>query len=136
MSTQRNKGIIIILGLSLSILFFTGCATMPTQKELTNLDYGIPLTIDYKTVIKNYFEKVLFDPYSVHYRFGIPQRYWYREAPLFGGKLHSGYMVFVGVNAKNRMGGYTGMKEHGFLFKNNQIIKILQPEEISLMKSR
>jgi len=28
------------------------------------------------------------------------------------------------------------MKEHGFLFKNNQIIKILQPEEISLMKSR
>lgn len=118
------------------LLVSSGCATMPTQQELSNLDYGSPLTIDYQTVIKNYFNKVLFDPYSAHYNFGNPRQYWYKEAPLLGGKLYAGYIVFVGVNAKNRMGGYVGVKEYGFLFKNNQIIKIIEPEELSLMRSK
>ena len=131
---MKKRGMIIISGLLL--LFLSGCATMPTQKELSALDYGPPLTINYQTVIKDHFEEVLFDPYSAHYKFETPQRYWYKEPPLFGNKLYAGYMVFVGVNAKNRMGGYVGMKRHGFLFKNNQIIKILSPEDISLMKSK
>lgn len=131
---MKNWKITIILALLL--LFFTGCATMPTQEEITNLDYGSPLTIDHQTVIKDYFERVLFDPYSAHYKFETPQKYWFKEPPLLGGKLYSGYMVFVAVNAKNRMGGYVGMRKYGFLFKNNQLIKILQPEDISLMRSR
>jgi len=118
----------------LLILLVAGCATMPTQQEIANLNYGAPLTIDYQSVIRNYFEKVLFDPYSAHYNFGNPQTYWLKQPPLLGGGLYAGYMVFVGVNAKNRMGGYVGMKEYGFLFKDNQIIKILQPEDISLMR--
>ena len=118
----------------LLILLVAGCATMPTQQEIANLNYGAPLTIDYQSVIRTYFEKVLFDPYSAHYNFGNPQTYWLKQPPLLGGGLYAGYMVFVGVNAKNRMGGYVGMKEYGFLFKDNQIIKILQPEDISLMR--
>jgi len=118
----------------LLILLVAGCATMPTQQEIANLNYGAPLTIDYQSVIRNYFDKVLFDPYSAHYNFGNPQTYWLKQPPLLGGGLYAGYMVFVGVNAKNRMGGYVGMKEYGFLFKDNQIIKILQPEDISLMR--
>ena len=118
------------------VMLLAGCATMPTQQEIANLDYGAPLTIDYERVIKGYFEKVLFDPYSAHYNFGYPRTYWLKKPPLLGGGIDAGYMVFVGVNAKNRMGGYVGMKEYGFLFKDNQIIKILQPSEISLMRSR
>lgn len=124
----------IIFGLL--ILLLAGCATMPTQQEIANLDYGALLTIDYESVIKDYFEKVLFDPYSAHYNFDYPQTYWLKQPPLLGGGIYAGYMVFVSVNAKNRMGGYVGMKEYGFLFKNNQTIKILQPEEIRLMRSR
>lgn len=131
---MTRKITFIIFGLW--ILLVSGCATMPTQQEINSLNYGSPLTIDYQSVIRNYFEKVLFDPYSAHYNFGNPQTYWFKEPPLLGGRLYAGYMVFVGVNAKNRMGGYVGMKEYGFLFKDNQIIKILQPEDISLMRSR
>ena len=132
---MKKREMIIISGLLL--LFLSGCATMPTQKEISALDYGPPLTIDHQAVIKGYFEEVLYDPYSAHYKFETPPRlYWYKEPPLLGNKLYAGYVVFVGVNAKNRMGGYVGMKKYGFLFKNDRIIKILQPEDIRFMRSR
>ena len=126
--------VLISIGLLLSLC--TGCVTMPTQEEIAAFDYGTSLTIDHEKVIKEHFENVLFDPYSAHYNIEAPQKYWYKESPLLGNKIYAGYMVFAKVNAKNRMGGYTGMKEYGFLFKNNQIIKVMSPEEISLMKSR
>ncbi|MBM3319805.1 MAG: hypothetical protein FJY73_03910 [Candidatus Eisenbacteria bacterium] len=117
-------------------LLMVSCATMPTQQEIDSLDYGRPLTIDYQTAIRTYFERVLFDPYSAHYEFGSPQRMWVKEPPLLGGRLYAGYMVAVGVNAKNRFGGYVGMQEYGFLFKNDEVVKILQPEEMRLLKRR
>jgi hypothetical protein len=107
---------------------------MPSPQELENLEYGAPPTIDCEAVIKEYFERVLFDPYSAHYKFGSPQKFWYKEPPLLGGRLYAGYVVFVGVNAKNRMGGYVGMKEYGFLFNSNQLIRVLEPEKIRLMR--
>lgn len=112
------------------IVLLAGCTRQPSQKELAELDYGMPLTIDCRAVIKNYFDRVLYDPYSAHYEFDPPHKSWYRE-PLFeGNKLYAGYIVFVWVNAKNRMGGYTGAKRYGFLFKNNEIIKIIDPGDI------
>ncbi len=125
---------IMFITSGLLILLAAGCATMPTQQEIANLNYGEPITIDYQIVIKDYFEKVLFDPYSAHYDFGNPHTFWMREPPLYGGGLYAGYMVIVGVNAKNRMGGYVGMQEYGFIFKDNQIIKILRPDDFRRLK--
>ncbi|MCG2739114.1 MAG: hypothetical protein L6300_02615 [Syntrophaceae bacterium] len=129
---MAGKITFIISGLL--ILLVAGCATIPTQQEIANLNYGEPITIDYQSVIKDYFEKVLFDPYSAHYDFGNPRTFWMKEPPLYGGGLYAGYMVIVGVNARNRMGGYVGMQEYGFIFKDNQIIKILRPEDFRRLK--
>lgn len=99
------------------LVLIGGCATMPTQEQLANMDYGTPPTINCETAIKEYLKGSLFDPYSAVYEgFTTPRTYWYKE-PF--GKLYSGYVVFVKVNAKNRMGGYVGIKPFGFIFKND-----------------
>ena len=51
-------------------------------------------------------------------------------------QFNEGYMVFVSLNAKNRMGGYVGMQVYAYLFKDNQLIKVLEPAKISLMRLR
>lgn len=118
------KKMICLLAL---VALISGCATMPTQEQIANMDYGTPPTINCETVIKEYLSKVLFDPYSAVYEgFTTPQKYWYKE-PF--GKLYSGYVVFVKINAKNQMGGYVGIKPFGFIFKDDVVIKVIQPEE-------
>jgi len=119
----------------MTLLAMSGCATMPTKEEIAKLDYGAPLTVGYEKTIKAYFEKVLFDPYSVQYKFEPPQQRWFKEPPMVGGRLYAGYLVIVWVNAKNRFGGYVGTQKHGFLFKNNQFIKVFQPEEFESMRT-
>lgn len=122
----------------LSVLFvmsFIGCVSMPTQEEINKFDYGTPISIDYQKSIKQYFDEILFDPYSAVYEFSEPQQYWFKEAPLLGGKLYAGYLVYVTVNAKNRMGGYTGKEKYGFLFKNNSLSKVMSPEELGMVKT-
>ena len=112
------------------LMFLVGCATMPTKEEIAKLNYGMAPTIDCQQVIKDYFSNALVDPYSAVYEFeNTPTQYWYKEPPLMGGKLYAGYMVSVKVNAKNRMGGYTGKKQYIFIFNNNSIIKIIDSEE-------
>lgn len=120
-------------------LFFNGCATTPnytspTQEQIAKLDYGSPITIDYQEAIKSYFHRRLFDPYSAVYEFATPQKYWVNRSPLYGGGLYAGYMVYVDVNAKNRMGGYVGAQRYGFLFKNDSIILVLNPDEMTSIK--
>ena len=124
------KKIFIVVSLCLGLV---GCATMPTQQEIASLDYGVPLTVDYQQAIKNYLGDVLFDPYSAIYEFKEPRIYWYKEVPLMGGTMYSGYLVSVKVNAKNRMGGYVGKQRYNFIFKNNEIIKVIGPDELVSM---
>lgn len=88
-----------------------------------------PATADYGSypdghveIVKRYFNAVLVDPYSAHYRF--------LDGPTQGCALigpwpfdHSecGYWVRVGVNAKNRMGGYTGEEIENLLIRNGRV---------------
>jgi hypothetical protein len=120
----------------LAVLFFlSGCATPPSQQQIASLDYGSP-PHNHEATIKRYFDNVLFDPYSAHYDFELPQQYWVKDAPLRGGKVHAGYFVRVGVNAKNRMGGYVGKKVYGFIIKDERIIKVMDEFELQNMRTR
>lgn len=112
------------------------CATAPTSQEISTLGYGEPLTIDYKAVIKAYFEQNLIDPFSAHIKYGEPKTQWVKDPPLLGGGLTAGYAVPVQVNAKNRMGGYVGWKSYMFIFRNDQLVKTLTPDEIELMRTK
>ena len=115
------------------VMIINGCTTMPTDKELANLDYGPPPTIDYEREIKNYFGRVLSDPYSAHYSLEAPRQCWYKASSLSGGELYSGHIVLVGVSERNRMGGYVRTRTYGFLFKNNDLIRVFNPQEVATL---
>ncbi len=68
--------------------------------------------------IRGYLESVLIDPESLRLKCSkVTDRAWAREnmfdQPQFG------YLVVCEVNAKNKFGGYTGGKEHIFLFNGS-----------------
>src|ERR1041385_9147937 len=117
------------------LILFIGCATPPSNEQLSNLDYGEPPK-DYEATIKKYFDGVLFDPYSAHYDFEAPQQYWVKAPPLSGGQLYAGYLVRVGVNAKNRLGGYVGKTMYGFIIKDEWIIKVMDQFDLEHMRTR
>lgn len=116
------------------MLIFAGCATMPSPQEIARLDYGRTISIDYRQAIKAHLAESLFDPYSAHYRFGTPAQMWIKNPPLRGGGIIAGYAVATKINAKNRLGGYTGYQNYLFIFKNDQIIRVFDPDELSFMR--
>jgi hypothetical protein len=74
--------------------------TPPTQQQISSLDYGTPPK-DYEATVKEYFNSVLFDPYTAHYDFMNPVgKFWYKTPPLLGNRIYAGYLVRVSVNAK------------------------------------
>lgn len=123
-----TKAIRIMVVLSLMGLF-SGCATMArlTPEQLASADYG-DYPHDYQQLVKDYFETILFDPYSAKYKFTEPIKGYTRKAPILGGDVDRfGYVVTVWVNAKNRFGGYVGAKQHRFLIRNGQVLEIVYP---------
>lgn len=118
-----------ITSLLLPLLILTGCVSAPTKSQLSHLDYGAPPK-DYETTIKHYFDGVLIDPNSAYYNFELPRKFWYNDKSFFGGHLYSGYLVRVGVNSKNKYGGYNTEEAYGFLMKDEHIVKVLDPDEI------
>jgi len=113
------KNLCALILITLSIV--PGCACLPTQSEIDNLDYG-SYPIDYQSAIKTYFDNILFDPYSAQYEFYEPAKTWLKS----GRTIIGGYGVGANVNAKNKMGGYTGKKFWTFFFRDNNIIKVYE----------
>jgi hypothetical protein len=96
-----------------------GCAV--PQAELADADYGTYPT-NYESRIRNYFEMSLIDPESARYRFGEPYKGAVYKGLVNGGGWQFGYGVDCTVNAKNRMGGYTGQQPHTFFFYGNDMM--------------
>jgi len=97
-----------------------GCPRPPT---IHNADYGkVPDT--YQQRIWKYMENHLDDPYSAQYRFvgdpvkGSAYLRGAMEPPEFG------YLVSVGINARNRIGDYTGEQMYTFLIRDNKVWKL------------
>ncbi len=118
-----------IISLLLPVLILSGCASAPTSSQLSHLNYGAP-PMDYEATIKQYFDGVLIDPQSAYYNFETPRKFWYNGAFLFGSKLYVGYLVRVGVDSKNRFGGYMVEKQYGFIMKDGHIVKVLREREM------
>ena len=105
-----------------------GCASVAkiTPEQKASADYGA-YPDNYQQLIKEYFEVRLFDPYSAKYKFSEPIKGYTRKAPVIGGGVHEfGYVVIVWVNAKNRMGGYVGLKRYSMFIKNGQVSEIIR----------
>lgn len=106
----------------LLIIFAASCATMPTQQEINDADYGA-YPNNYQETIKNYMAEMLFDPYTAVYsNWRGLSKGWYGEL----NKFHFGYRVCVNINAKNRMGGYVGNKTYFFIINDDMVIYELE----------
>ncbi len=104
------------------VFCLAGCVHAPTPEQIAAADYG-SYPGDYKEVIQQHFYKILFDPYSAQYSDwrGPSSGYW---AKPFGGETVFGYRACVEVNAKNRMGGYTGSQQYFFMMRNGSIVYV------------
>jgi len=136
---NNHKRAVCVTFMILAVIFLIGlegCASAlaPSKEELANMDYGQPLTINYQEVIQKYFNDTLIDPYSAHITISpeSPKTFGWQESGLMGGNRYVGYAVAAKVNAKNRMGGYTGTKPYVFIFRDNALIKVLTPDELYL----
>ena len=127
---MKNKKTILSFGLCLCFLtLMVGCTTMQpiNQSVLDNADYG-KYPENYEEIVKAYFSRILKDPYSAVYRFEKPYKAYLREAPVSGGAPRTfGYIVEVGVNAKNSFGGYVGEKYYKLFIRNGYIQNEVYP---------
>lgn len=110
----------IFLGIALCFVAcsLSSCVTMPTQQEISNADYGT-YPNNYQEIIKHYMDDLLFDPFSAVYS------NWQGPAQGYSSGFTQtifGYRVCVGINAKNRVGGYVGRKLHYFIINNGRIV--------------
>lgn len=117
------KKIVSVAIMAAALSTIVGCAPKPPSAvAISSANYGT-LPIDYKEQIKNYFNKVLKDPYSAQFTFEAPYKGLSQDGALSstnGGVLY-GHVVPVQVNAKNSYGGYTGNQLYVFIFSNGVI---------------
>ena len=103
------------------ILVFAGCASFPqypTYEEFKEMSCG-PYPDKYEKIVKDYLHKILFDPYSIQdLKITKPEK----QAVLRYNKYECGYVSSVSFNAKNRMGGYVGVKQYYVVIEYNNII--------------
>ncbi len=115
--------------LAISLMCLVGCAcTRPDQNATNAAHYGGYVSQETgERLAKAYFREILKDPYSAQYRFDRITRGWIQDAPIDGCKTHYGYLLRVGVNAKNSYGGYTGEKPYAFIIRDGGIVKVSYP---------
>lgn len=107
------------LALIFVVVLCAGCAALlvPSEEQFAKADYG-EYPSNYEEIVKQHITGYLLDPESARFSdWKEPKKDWFRDRGL-----HFGYRVCVRVNAKNRMGGYTGKKLTYLLIKNGRII--------------
>ena len=117
-----------ILFLLLIFIFISGCTTryctqadvLPTAKEEARIGHG-DYPDNYKEIVMNYLNEILIDPDSVkNLSISEPQKSWARLRQ--GHPPELGWVCVVRLNAKNRMGGYTGKTSNCALIRNGEVI--------------
>jgi hypothetical protein len=103
----KSENLILIAS---ATALLVGCAA-----RISESDAG-PRPRDYKASLTAYIEQTFYDPYSLR-SVGVTQL-----VPGRFGVLGSGWIVCLQANAKNRMGGYTGLQRTSYLFQRDNIV--------------
>jgi hypothetical protein len=112
---MKTKLFPIVIALALA-----GCATTVSKQEVATARFE-PLPANYQERIRQFNRGVLKDPYTAVYSFGAPRRGFWQDGMVYGGKKHFGFVVSVGINARNSFGGYTGEQMCYYGFENGQV---------------
>ena len=106
--------------LTLIALALAGCGGVPVTRDDASKALFAAKPTDEEAIrkIRGYLENVLIDPDSLKLKCSkVTDKAWARgnmfDRPQFG------YLVICDVNSKNRMGGYVGGKEFGFLLNGS-----------------
>jgi hypothetical protein len=111
------------LWITLIALNLAGCSFAPSKEQMTNADFGErPNSARATATITNYLGRTLIDPDSLRLRCADAEakKGWARE--VGDRQYRFGWSIYCEVNAKNRLGGYTGAKTHIFLFNGNNLV--------------
>ena len=121
--------------LVLLLLLTLGCVTPVTPEQIASADYGtVPDLPTYQKAIQHFMQPLLFDPFTARFRFiGKPQKgYAYlsgrRKPPVFG------YLVQVGVTAKNLMGNYVDEEPYRFFIKNDTLYPLSKSDKAEVVQ--
>ncbi|PKN20913.1 MAG: hypothetical protein CVU71_03800 [Deltaproteobacteria bacterium HGW-Deltaproteobacteria-6] len=120
-----------ILTIFAIFLFIAGCAAQSRQLTQEEMNPG-PVPTNYEQAIKNIVNPHLVDPYSAVYTFNKPSS----GRNTMSGVIY-GWHVCGTVNAKNRMGGYSGANPFYAMIKNDTVVRfiyksILIPDTFSM----
>lgn len=101
----------------------TGCAIAPrlTAEQIGAADYGQEVRpSEAESIIRQRLSRTLFDPESLRFRGPTKTtKYWAVDE---GGNYQFGWLALYGVNAKNRMGGYTGERMYAVMIRNGIVL--------------
>lgn len=100
-------------------LVLTACATGPTSEEIASADYG-PKPENPQSVAEEWIKERLIDPESARFDH-LPLRQGYSR--LMGAGTEFGWVQCGTVNAKNRMGGYTGRQQYFVTIRNGVVVQ-------------
>ena len=107
----------------ITILFITffivSCGPVYTPRDPAELAQEAgSYPYNYQTLVKQYLEDKLFDPYTAYYKFESPSVSNYKNYGAWVGK--------VMINAKNRMGGYTGYASYWYIIVNGNVLGVTE----------
>lgn len=116
------------LATALSSALLMACATpRPSVEEVSRADYGSrPTDEQVVALVSQYMSDKLVDPYSAQYACSPAHKAWITGSSFhnvkFGGRVTYGYVANCNINAKNRMGGYSGARSFLFViwFRDNR----------------
>jgi len=124
--TYIRTAIVSIVALSLF-----GCAShLPSAAEMQAADYGPKPTATEK-IVREQLKRELFDPYSaVIESLSAPVESCHTGTRINGSPRTFGWQVVAEVNAKNRLGAYTGIQRYSFLIRNGTVVSVHRPGDI------
>lgn len=102
------------------VLLLAACNTPPPKYEVVKAaNYGAKPSKDKMVAAaKRFMSERLIDPYSAVYACTTPIRSWIiggTSGNVESGRIYFGYSSHCTINAKNRLGGYTGNKKYLFM---------------------
>lgn len=107
--TPKRKQIIKAITLC-CLLALTGCAVTPNPEAMG------PFPNNYKEIVMDHVLHTYFDPYSIR---SASISYPARGHILF----QQGWIVCLESNAKNKMGGYIGLRRTAYLLHGGAVVR-------------
>lgn len=106
-------GLCLCLSVALITSILNGCAVTPNPEAIG------PYPLEYKDILKTYILRTYYDPYSIRSAsVSLPM-----EGQIF---FQQGYVVCLEANAKNRMGGYVGLKRTAYLINRGAVVQTME----------